>query len=841
RIPLPDSAGREIGLNLLKGVEWNHRLFIVGQSYPLNQPRPPSLMIYDLDRRRCLVPDSSPLYYFAVVTPSHDLLLSTGDGVRKIDPEALLHDHFHLLLPPFPYQHTGAFAANYLYFDREKNFWLVSGKAITRIDGEGNEQVFEEENGLPPGQTSSILQDRENNIWFTNEQNGVVKLVSPQVQFYTRPEPGFNVTDISARDNSDSVWFYDRDKRSLLLVRGTTKKIYRGLGILPPANHILIGQKGYMIGNKEIYALHFLPGQQFQASLLYRDSSFIDGNVLFDRKGNFILVFQKLIVLINGKIVQRKLPFLADQAAVDKYNRIWVITRSNELLVYRIAGSDSLELLHQYSNTLPDISPRSITVDGEGRLWIGTRDHGLYCLFFAGLRLVSRRQITMANGLSENYIVYLSCDSDNTVWACTPTGLDKIRFVNGHFTIDDVTPCNDMYQRTYKILSSAQGIHWVMAREGFLKIVPSEVGKSDYIPPVLFSKVLVAGEPISDLTGNSFSLPHDRNTLSFYIGTPTFVDDGRTRYTYFLEGSRDAAWSKPSIQSAINFVNLPPGKYTLRVRAQFPTGRYPEQRAAYSFLILPPWWQTWWFRSAEALALAGIILLSIGSYTRRRLEVQRIALEKKQAIEKERTRIATDMHDDLGAGLSRIKFLSETIGIKKQRELPIEEEITGIRKYAHDMIDKMGEIVWALNEKNDSLSDLLSYTRAYAAEYLVQEGIHYTVEAPGNFPSTFVSGEFRRNVYLIIKETLHNIVKHAQANQVYMAITIGRELTITIQDDGIGFDRAQVRPFSNGLANMQKRMKDIGGELLILTDGAQSAKCSAGPGTTIKIIVPLTL
>jgi signal transduction histidine kinase len=78
------------------------------------------------------------------------------------------------------------------------------------------------------------------------------------------------------------------------------------------------------------------------------------------------------------------------------------------------------------------------------------------------------------------------------------------------------------------------------------------------------------------------------------------------------------------------------------------------------------------------------------------------------------------MHDDLGSGLSRIKFLSETIGIKKHQLQPIEEDINKIRQYSHEMIDKMGEIVWALNEKNDSLTDLLSYTRSYTVEYLSQ-------------------------------------------------------------------------------------------------------------------------
>ncbi len=433
----------------------------------------------------------------------------------------------------------------------------------------------------------------------------------------------------------------------------------------------------------------------------------------------------------------------------------------------------------------------------------------------------------MADGLSEDFIVNLLCDADNSIWACTPTGLDKVRFSNGHFSIEDVTPCNDTYQRIFKILPSARGIHWVTAREGFMKISPSTEEKTNYIPPVLFSKVLVGDKPIPDFTG--LSLPYDRNTLSFYIATPTFVEESRTHYTYLLEGSRDPVWSTPSIQSAINFVNLPPGKYTLRVAAQFPTGLYPEQSAAYSFVIRPPWWQTWWFRSAAILLLAGIVLLSIRSYTRRRLAIQRIGLEKKQAVEKERTRIATDMHDDLGAGLSRIKFLSETIGITRQQQLPIEEEISGIREYSHEMIDKMGEIVWALNEKNDSLSDLLSYTRAYAVEYLLQAGLHCTVEAPVEFPCRFVSGEFRRNVYLTIKEALHNIVKHAQAENVGIRMEMRQHLTIIIRDDGIGFDQNNIRPFSNGLTNMKRRIQEIGGSLVI----------RSGSGTTLQLYVPL--
>ena len=185
------------------------------------------------------------------------------------------------------------------------------------------------------------------------------------------------------------------------------------------------------------------------------------------------------------------------------------------------------------------------------------------------------------------------------------------------------------------------------------------------------------------------------------------------------------------------------------------------------------------------------------------------------------------MHDDLGAGLSRIKFLSETIGIKKQKHEPIEDEISSIRDYSHDMIDKMGEIVWALNEKNDSLIDLLAYTRAYAVEYLTQNGIRVTVQTTEEFPPAFVTGEFRRNIYLAVKEALHNVVKHAGAEHVFITFDVTRELHITIKDDGCGFQTNNAKPYSNGLINMRKRMQELGGSFEIINMNGTNISLSA--------------
>ena len=846
RITLPNSKGTDVGINILEGVEWHRHLVLVCQPFPYSLTSLPSLIIYDLDTPQCLIPANTHFYGFAALAPTGDLLLTTSEGVRRVDATALSHNIFHLLPPPHPFEETGNIISTYLYFGRDSSLWLAPTHKVMRIGRDGSKQLFSEAGGLPAGAITSILEDRESNMWFTNEQNGIVKLANWHVRFYPQPEPGFTVTDISARTSSDSVWFFDAGKKTLLLMTDNVKKTFHAAGPLPKADYLLIGPKrAWLIGSKDIYTLRFLPGQRFQVSPFFHDTTVLNGNACLDPNGDLIIASTKLTHVSNGKVEQYPVPSYTDQAAVDRFHRLWTVTRTHELSVYKINDSGegpSLQLEKKFKNELPDISPRSLTVDGKGRVWIGTRDHGLFCLFFNDMQLISYKQITIANGLSENFVNYLLCDADNIIWACTPTGLNKIRFEEGHFTIEDVVPSNDTYQHIDKVLSSAGGVHWALTREGFMKIDSSAAPKSSYQPLVLFSKVLVGDKPIP--AGESLALPYDRNTLSFFVGTPAFTDEGRTSYTWLLEGSRDPKWSTPSVQSAINFVNLPPGKYILRVRAQFPAGRYSEQTASYAFLIHPPWWQTWWFRTVLVLVLTVLIMLAIRSYIRRRLEMQRIELEKKQAIEKERTRIATDMHDDLGAGLSRIKFLSETIGIKKQQQLPIEEEITSIREYSHEMIDKMGEIVWALNEKNDSLSDLLAYTRSYAVGYLLQAGIRCTVETPENFPILFVSGEFRRNIFLTIKETLHNIVKHAQASCVWLSMNTGRELIIIIQDDGIGFDRGQVRPFSNGLANMQQRIRDIGGRLLIQPRSEDSSwldpgRSDAGRGTLVKIIAPL--
>jgi signal transduction histidine kinase len=247
--------------------------------------------------------------------------------------------------------------------------------------------------------------------------------------------------------------------------------------------------------------------------------------------------------------------------------------------------------------------------------------------------------------------------------------------------------------------------------------------------------------------------------------------------------------------------------------------------------IAKSFWQTNFFRLS---LLAGILFagwLFFKWYSNERDKRQKRALEKVKDIEKERTRIATDMHDDLGAGLSRIKFLSQALINKGTKDAYVRSGLEKITAYSDEMTEKMGEIVWALNEKNDTLADLVAYTRSYAMEYLASHDIECEANTPLHLPGSFIPGEMRRNIFLAVKECLHNIVKHAGATRVLFTAELGEGILINIHDNGKGIDWDHLRPHSNGLRNIRQRMDEIKGKVEFFNKN----------GTQVRLYVPLDL
>ena len=198
-------------------------------------------------------------------------------------------------------------------------------------------------------------------------------------------------------------------------------------------------------------------------------------------------------------------------------------------------------------------------------------------------------------------------------------------------------------------------------------------------------------------------------------------------------------------------------------------------------------------------------------------------LQRKMELEKERDRIATDIHDDLGAGLSTIRFLSEKVRRNSFSDVT-KKDAEKIVTNSNELVQKMNELIWAMNEKNDTLEDLLFYARSYAAGYGEENNLQVEIIMPDEIPAIMVTGEIRRNIFLTLKESLHNVVKHAAAKNVIIRFKADKNLFISIQDDGKGFKTNNHK--GNGLMNMKKRIESIGGFFEILNANGVMVKMS---------------
>ena len=828
-----DGIPSEQARTFTQAIEVDKRLYVF--SNPDYKKSYSNLLTYDLRDNKVLGYDTT-IKGIALFKPSTEqvwissvngmLMLDKKIGVNKAPAFKPLPDSLGIPRNLFPHQ---------MFKDRQSNIWMACMEGVYKVSKRGQLTVFTVENGLTTNNQSSVFQDNENNIWFTNGQTGLTKLSNQELVYYPEYKPGHAPIDIFVRQSSDSVWVYDGVHREVMLVlpNGKTEYYKTHDSIFSHANFVSANGH-YLLNGHTIYKWKPDPlTKSYSISLTFRDSIIGQSGFnrgLSDKYGNLVTVSDRLVVLSGNKVLSASVHYMADQLAIDNENRVWVATRSDELFCFQITGTgktSNLSLL-KYVDNIVIGSPRSITVDKSGNVWIGTRGEGVYCLQFDGLKIRSVSQLTSINGLSDNFVSYLFCDSDNNIWACSPSGLDRITADRGSYFVENVTRSSNLYLPVLKIQQTAKGLFWILTTQGLITYAPARRDKINWKPSLQFSNVIISNARKQTLTTGG-SLKHFQNNLVFQLSAPSFVDEKQTRFSYLLEGS-DKEWSEPSAEASINFVNLPPGTYSLKAKAIFLHGLYPDAESSFTFTILPPWWKTWWFRMLGGIVLVSLLILTLRFYYNRKLEMQMAVLEKRRALEKERTRIATDMHDDLGAGLSQIKFLSETIGMKKQKHLPIEDEIGSIRSFSEEMIDKMGEIVWALNEKNDTLNDLLSYTRSHAMEYLEQNGIECKFFEPDNIPSDcYVSSDFRRNIYLTVKETLHNVVKHAQATEVIIKVGIDKLLTIEIRDNGIGIDKTTKRQFSNGIINMNKRIRELNGSIDIVAE----------TGTVVRIQVPL--
>jgi signal transduction histidine kinase len=277
----------------------------------------------------------------------------------------------------------------------------------------------------------------------------------------------------------------------------------------------------------------------------------------------------------------------------------------------------------------------------------------------------------------------------------------------------------------------------------------------------------------------------------------------------------------------INYEHLAPGSYRFFVRAVTADGMVSERPAAVVFKIAPPFWRRWWFVTFS-LALFALLIYAVHHYrVVRLLELQRV-----------RTRIATDLHDDIGSNLSRIAILSEVAKHEMQGTArnPI-AFLTDIAESARGAVDSMSDIVWAIDPRRDDLGNVVFRVRQFASDVLGARGVAWKFQAADGFDRVKLNPEQRRHLFLIFKEAINNAVRHANCKSVDLRLNIVENRIIgEIHDDGRGFtvrDPNQATDNNgevHGLENLRSRASQLGGHLSI---------DSSPQGTSLRLVIPL--
>jgi signal transduction histidine kinase len=293
----------------------------------------------------------------------------------------------------------------------------------------------------------------------------------------------------------------------------------------------------------------------------------------------------------------------------------------------------------------------------------------------------------------------------------------------------------------------------------------------------------------------------------------------------------DEDWVEAGTQRLASYSRLPAGSYRFEVIGCNHAGIWNEAGATFRFAVLPFFWQTLSFR-VTIIALFTLGVVAIVRYVSfRRLHLRMLHLEHQAALHRERARIAKDIHDDLGANLTQIALLGELADQDRDAPARAGERIRQISGTARQAIKSLDEIVWAVNPRNDTLAHLIDYAGQFALDYLRVAGIRCRLDFPATPPSREISTDVRHNLFLVIKEALHNTVKHARATEVWLRVHAGSDgLHISIEDNGRGFSETHTANGADGLHNMRQRVDEIGGVCTI--------ESRQGAGTTLKIKLP---
>jgi signal transduction histidine kinase/ligand-binding sensor domain-containing protein len=465
-----------------------------------------------------------------------------------------------------------------------------------------------------------------------------------------------------------------------------------------------------------------------------------------------------------------------------------------------------------------------LLLDRAGRLWIATNGSGAAWVESPTAATPRVKTLTQADGLASNDVTCLTEGDDGRVYLGTRRGVDRVDLATGHITHFGTEQglLDDEVEVAYR---DRAGALWFGTPRGLARLVP-ETRPSRPPPPVFVTRLRVRGHdvPVAELGQAELAgldLDHTQNQVIVDFAAISSLLDGALRYQYKLEGAK-TDWSPASPERSVDFASLAPGRYRFLVRAVAADGTPGSQTASVAFTVAPPFWRRAWFIALVLLAVAAVARAAYRYRVAHLLEMANV-----------RARIATDLHDDIGANLTRIAILSE---VARQRNEPngdgAEGHLAAIARISRESVAAMSDIVWAISPQRDRLADLVRRMRQQAEELFSTQGIWLLFRAPGAGEDVKLAVDVRRDLFLIFKEAASNAARHAGPSRVEIDLRIEAALLrLDVIDDGKGFDVAVERD-GQGLGSMRRRAEARGGRLEVETQ--------PGKGTAVRVAIPLS-
>jgi len=488
----------------------------------------------------------------------------------------------------------------------------------------------------------------------------------------------------------------------------------------------------------------------------------------------------------------------------------------------------------------------SLLAGQDGTLWAGTSGHGL-----AWRKDGRWHQCSSKNGLTADDVGYLLEDAATNLWLGTYEGLIRVDEASLYAAGSNGRRVTSRVFLTRECSAGAQpaalrghdGRLWFPTVEGVASLDPAALVSNHVPPPVVIESIYVDDVPqndsaLSSVWPQTVTLSPQVEQLSIHFTRLDFSAPrnpplaGRFRWR-LVQGTEPGTWTEAAgAERVAHFNHLSPGTYRFEVTACNEDGFWNPAGAAVTIIVLPPFWQTRWFLALTTLGLLGLVAGTIYLVSTAKLKRQVRTLHQKEMIERERARIARDLHDQLGANLTQVTLLGEMAEADKDLPAEVEEHARQICATARDTTRSLDEIVWAVNPQNDTLEGLANYACKYAQDYFALAGVSYRAELPTQLPASPILPEVRHNVFLAFKEAVNNVVKHAHATEARVRLQLepGRFI-LSVADNGRGLGDLTGKETRNGLRNMSRRLAEIQGEFAI-TPGSQG-------GTIVQLKVPL--